>query len=363
MTSFLHRSVVALLLCSACAEPSTGNEIDTNSSIPGAFPDAGLPGALGGGGVLPVSDASTAPPTSTGVIPPSTPVTSGVPPLGVNPGITIPTFPGRDAGLPTGPGGLTGGGTTPPATPGVATMCPSAASGMAGSTSDLTLNGRKYTLHIGKTVKPSEPAPLVFSLHGLTMTPALMEAMAGWDPIADKEGIIIARPLGVGNQAAWDISGPTDFDLMKAIIEDVNSKACVDRKRIFVTGFSMGGLMSFAMACKQGDIFAASAPNSGSGSAARGCVARAVPLFAFHGDADMVVAYSGGKAGVDSWVTHDKCMGSPTTFMVGTANCQDWNMCADGSEVKFCTVPGGGHTYTRAATQAIWDFFKVHPLP
>jgi poly(3-hydroxybutyrate) depolymerase len=112
-----------------------------------------------------------------------------------------------------------------------------------------------------------------------------------------------------------------------------------------------------------GDIIAASAPNSGSGSAARGCVARAVPLFAWHGDADMTVAYSGGKMGVDSWVTHDKCTGTPTDFMVGSAKCQDWNMCAAGSEVKFCTVPGGGHTYTRAATAAIWDFFKAHPLP
>jgi polyhydroxybutyrate depolymerase len=92
-------------------------------------------------------------------------------------------------------------------------------------------------------------------------------------------------------------------------------------------------------------------------------VARAVPVYAWHGDADGTVPYSSGKSAVDSWVSHDKCSGAPTNFTVGTATCQDWNTCSAGSEVKFCTIPGGGHAYTRAATQAIWEFFKAHPLP
>lgn len=373
------RGLVLLALCAAaCADGSEGEE-----------PSNGGPGA-GNGNAF---DAAIAPPSMT-INPVTTPdagTQTQLPPNpGTNPiaglggtggtggtGIMIPGFPRRDAGVPTTtPTG--DAGTTTPGTPTPETTCSGTFSGTAGSTMDLTLNGRNYTMHIGKTVKPGSASPLVLSLHGLTMTPASMEAMAGWDPVADTEGLIIARPLGVGASNAWDISGPTDFDLMKAIIEDVNKKACVDRKRIYATGFSMGGLMSFAMACKQGDIIAATAPNSGSGSAARGCVARAVPLFAWHGDADNVVAYSGGQSGVMSWVTHDKCTGSPTDSTVdisaaggffggggssGPAKCQDWNMCADGSEVKFCTVPGGGHTYTRAATKEIWNFFKAHPLP
>jgi polyhydroxybutyrate depolymerase len=234
---------------------------------------------------------------------------------------------------------------------------------MPGSTQNLTLNGRNYTLHIGRSVKPGEPSPLVFSLHGLTMTPASMEAMARWDPVADTEGLIIARPAGVGASNGWDLTGTKDFDLMKAIIEDVNAKACVDRKRIYATGFSHGGFMSFSIACKLGDIFAAVAPNAGAGSAARGCVQRSVPVYAFHGDADSVVSYSSGQSAVNSWVSHNKCTGSPTTFMVMNANCQDWNMCADSGEVKFCTIPGLSHSYFRGATAVIWEFFKAHPLP
>jgi polyhydroxybutyrate depolymerase len=270
-----------------------------------------------------------------------------------------------DSSLPatwdSGSDAASGDSGTPPGPP--PTACSGTATGTPGSTQNLMLNGRQYTLHIGKTVKAGSAAPLIFSLHGLTMTPASMELMAGWDPIADKEGLIIARPAGVGSSNGWDLTTNKDFDLMKAIIEDVNAKACVDRKRIYATGFSHGGFMSFAIACKLGDLFAAVAPAAGSGSAARGCVARAVPVYAFHGDADNVVSYSSGKSAVDGWITHDKCTGSPTSYKVSTSNCQAWTACAEGSAVKFCTAPGAGHTYPRFATAEILTFFKEHPLP
>jgi poly(3-hydroxybutyrate) depolymerase len=66
---------------------------------------------------------------------------------------------------------------------------------------------------------------------------------------------------------------------------------------------------------------------------------------------------------IKSWVSHNGCPGSPLTFNVGTATCQHWDSCDADGEVKFCTIPGGGHTYTRAATEEIWTFFKEHPLP
>jgi polyhydroxybutyrate depolymerase len=352
MTRATKLTLALLALSAACGDPS---DDDSTSATPNP--------ALG-------FDAgnTTIPPAQT----PSADAGAQTPAMPNNPAMN--PFPMRGDAAVTTP--RVDAGITPPAVDAAAPVvdsgtsnvppmanCPASPTGMPGSTQNLMLNGRNYTLHIGKTVKPNEPAPLVFSLHGLTMTPASMELMAQWDPVADREGIIIARPAGVGASNGWDLTGTKDFDLMKAIIEDVNAKACVDRKRIFATGFSHGGFMSFSLACRLGDIFAAVAPNSGAGSAARGCVARAVPVYAFHGDADSVVSYSSGKSAVDSWVAHDKCTGSPTSFMVGNANCQDWSMCAEGSEVKFCTIPGGSHTYTRAATAAIWDFFKMHPLP
>ena len=70
-----------------------------------------------------------------------------------------------------------------------------------------------------------------------------------------------------------------------------------------------------------------------------------------------------GDPTVMGWVTTDKCPSTPTTSMEAGANCQDWNPCNTGSEVKFCTVPGGGHSFTRAASPLIWDFFSKFSLP
>jgi polyhydroxybutyrate depolymerase len=236
-------------------------------------------------------------------------------------------------------------------------------SGRPGSTDNLTLNGRDYTLHIGSSVNTDQPSPLVFSLHGLTMSPSLMEMMARWDPVADREGLIIARPAGVGSMNGWDLTGSADFDLMQAIIEDVDGRACVDRKRIYATGFSHGGYMSFAIACRLGDIFAAVGPNAGAGSVRSTCTDRPVPVFAFHGDADGTVSYSSGSSAVQAWVQHNGCTGSPVSFSVGSARCEHWNSCDAGGDVKFCTIPGLGHSYYSGATEALWEFFDEHPLP
>jgi polyhydroxybutyrate depolymerase len=321
----------------------TGGQAGADSAAAGTMAPAGQAGATTGGSGGAVLDSGTG---------------SGGAAAGAGGTGGIAATDG--AAATAGTGGTAGSGGASGTS---ATVCSGTFTGTPGSTSDLTLNGRNYTLHIGSSVKPSEASPLVFSLHGLTMTPASMEWMAGWDPVADREGIIIARPAGVGNMNAWDVTGNTDFDLMKAIIEDVNAKACVDRKRIYATGFSMGGFMSYSMACRMGDIIAAVGPCSGGGSAGAGCTARPVPVYAWHGDADSTVAYSSGQSAVQSWVSHNGCTGSPVSFNVGTANCQSWDSCNEDGDVKFCTVPGGGHTYTKAATEELWQFFKEHPLP
>lgn len=348
MTPTKKLGLLLLALSAACGEGA-----DEDSYINPLLPDSALP--------LPGTPDAGQPTADTGVPTPQ-PDAGGQPPTPVvDSGAQTPMEAGQAPVVDAGGGKDAAAEAGPNPTP--STMCAGGAMGMPGSTQNLTLNGRNYTLHIGRSVNVNQPAPLVFSLHGLTMTPASMELMARWDPVADTEGLIIARPAGVGASNGWDLTGTKDFDLMKAIIEDVNAKSCVDRKRIYATGFSHGGFMSFAIACKLGDIFAAVAPNAGSGSAARGCGQRSVPVYAFHGDADNVVSYSSGQSAVNSWVSHNKCTGTPSSYMVMNANCQDWNMCADNGQVKLCTIPGLGHSYFRGATAAIWEFFKAHPLP
>jgi polyhydroxybutyrate depolymerase len=242
------------------------------------------------------------------------------------------------------------------------TVCTGTATAAPGAQMTVMLADRQYLLHVGKAVKPGQAAPLVFSLHGLTMTPSSMESMAHWFPLADTKGFIVAGPAGVGASNGWDLTSTKDFDLMKAVVEDVNKKVCVDRKRIYSTGFSHGAFMSHSNGCKLSDVFAAIAPHSGALGGA--CSPkRPMPVYAWHGDADATVSYSSGKSAVDGWVTRNKCTGTPTDYMVSAAKCQEWATCQDGVKVKFCTIPGGGHAWYGPATAAIWDFFAQNAMP
>jgi poly(3-hydroxybutyrate) depolymerase len=263
----------------------------------------------------------------------------------------------------TTPAPAAGSGSAPNTTnmPAPVEACNGASTLMPGAQQSVMLADRKYLLRVGKMAPVGTAVPLVLNLHGLSMTPELEETLTGMTPVADSNGFVVAYP-GFAPETAWDLTSTKDFDFMKAIIADVASKVCIDHKRIYAMGFSHGAFMSFAMGCKMSDMIAAIAPHSGAGGGLCNAT-RPVPVFAWHGDADNVVAYSGGQSAVMSWVTKDKCPSTPTTFMAAGANCQDWNPCDAGTEVKFCTVPGGGHNFTRGASPFIWDFFKQFSLP
>jgi polyhydroxybutyrate depolymerase len=96
-----------------------------------------------------------------------------------------------------------------------------------------------------------------------------------------------------------------DVGFMRLIIDDVAARRRLDRARVYATGHSNGGYMSYRLACSASDVVAAVAPVSAgspflSGMPVGGSCrpGRAVPVLALHGNQDTVVAYS---AGVDAF--------------------------------------------------------------
>ena len=81
---------------------------------------------------------------------------------------------------------------------------------------------------------------------------------------------------------------------MTALIDDLVASQCVDPKRVFATGFSMGGGMTNVLACRLADRFAAVAPVAGNHGETWGgtCApSRPVPIMAFHGTQDSFLPY------------------------------------------------------------------------
>jgi predicted peptidase len=81
----------------------------------------------------------------------------------------------------------------------------------------------------------------------------------------------------------WDV--PT----LNALLDDVVAKHSVDLNRICVTGLSMGGSGTWALAAAYPERFAAIVPICGGGNTADAPKLKDLPVWAFHGAQDTVV--------------------------------------------------------------------------
>lgn len=110
-----------------------------------------------------------------------------------------------------------------------------------------------------------EKAPLLFYFHGGGCVPLYGAEQSGWHDIADQEGFIVVYPeASQGNRwNPWDdrtIQECSDLDFFLALIQHMKEVHPIDEGRIYVSGFSMGGMMSNALACAFPEIIAAAAP-------------------------------------------------------------------------------------------------------
>jgi poly(3-hydroxybutyrate) depolymerase len=209
--------------------------------------------------------------------------------------------------------------------------------------------------------------PLVFNIHGYNMDAASERGMCQMDKIADRDKFIIVYPNAINK--SWDLSGPNDFAFILAIIDTIDARHHIDRNRIYAAGFSQGGFMSFALACKYADIFTAIGPVSGLQSGA--CTpTRPVPVMLIFGTDD-VATTSSFMSSVKTWLTINKCPTTPVvTQPYPSTNSKSlvtqlyYGPCDQGTEVIADSVLTGQHQWPMNtsdrinASEEIWTFFK-----
>lgn len=105
----------------------------------------------------------------------------------------------------------------------------------------------------------SEPLPLVFYLHGINCCGLYGAEQSGWIKIADRDGLAVVFPDATIEDRwnGWDDRRlPSDMDFIMALIEHMGEVVPIDRRRIYVSGFSMGSMMSNALASAHPEVFA-----------------------------------------------------------------------------------------------------------
>lgn len=153
-----------------------------------------------------------------------------------------------------------------------------------------------YLLHVPAG---DGPHPLLLFLHGFGERGSKLEMVKLHGPpkelAAGRElPFIVVSPQLPLSRTTWDP------DTLLALLDEVSSTSPVDPSRVYVTGLSMGGYGTWALACAAPDRFAAIAPICGGGTYLAALQLGNVPIWTIHGDADEVVPVSESRIMVEA---------------------------------------------------------------
>ena len=266
---------------------------------------------------------------------------------------------------------------------------------------------RQYMLYIPESLKAN--APLVFVIHGLGSSAAIIRGFSRMDQIAEKNGFAVCYPQGTRSAENtrhtkkgtrfWNVGYEThknetvdDVSFIKSLAIYLQQEYNLDPEKTFCAGMSNGGDMSYLLGCEAPYIFKAIAPITGCmmGWIYDSCNKNdPVPVFQVHGTADKTTYYDGDVDNRDKWGVY---MGVETTinFWVDRNECKEVNIDTlpdidrnDGSivitekytggrnnnEVWFYKVINGDHEWPPGwpvksgngdlnTSEEIWKFFQ-----
>jgi len=284
----------------------------------------------------------------------------------------------------------------------VCLLLAAALSGQSTITGTLQSGGltREYLLYIPAAYTGNVAVPLVFNLHGYTSNNLEQMFYGDFRPIADTANFLIVHPNGTldgqGNRF-WNTflgnSNVDDVGFIRDLLNALQANYNIDANRVYSTGMSNGGFMSYSLACELNDRIAAIASVTGSmiQSKLNACdLVRPVPVMEIHGTADNTVPYTGFPIStfvsiptlMTAWVGFNNCNPTPSITQVPNINTTDgctaerqlYTGGDHGSTVEHYKIIGGAHTWPGAAfnigvtnqdfsaSQEIWRFFSQYRL-
>jgi poly(3-hydroxybutyrate) depolymerase len=280
---------------------------------------------------------------------------------------------GRGGGAPAGSGGSAGGGSGGNGA-GDGGMPVDGGGPSAGCGKNTTRPDRRaqQTMTIGGTTRyyllnvpsgaTSTPLPLVFALHGYDMNNVALVDLYDFTAQSGNKAITVL-PQGEGpapgNTSHWGdqvlkstwTANAANYDFIQTLRADIESKYCVDATRVYITGFSMGGMFTNSLACAHHDWFRGYAPVEGGGPGS--CAdANAKPAIIIHqGTADTIAKPEAGEGTRDFWTRQNGCNTMTSSIYTG---CSSYGACA--APVLYC-VGNWDHTVSSTARANIWKFF------
>lgn len=251
---------------------------------------------------------------------------------------------------------------------------------------------REYSIYVPASYDGNTNFPLVFNLHGGGGNIASHIGIADMRPIADTANFIVVYPQARpdpsdGNSFNWITKVPGTFDdvpFFSSLIDTIASNYQIDQNRIYACGYSLGGDMSFELACKLNSRIAAIAPVARTMQANPNSFCSPLHptgVLTILGSNDFTSPYNGitfggieyylsAAATHRYWATHNNCDTTPTMISVSpSVERYTWSTASGCVYVEELKVIGGGHDWpgsfgdmTIDASSEIWQFVSRYDI-
>ncbi|MGZ8486369.1 MAG: alpha/beta hydrolase family esterase [Candidatus Binatia bacterium] len=211
-------------------------------------------------------------------------------------------------------------------------------------TATLQFAGRERSaiVHVPRRAAERQVLPVVLNFHGGGGHGANQQEYSLLDAVAESENFITVYPNGTGRLPGrlltWNggtccaysmLNKIDDVGFVRALIHELAEKFPVDRRRVYATGMSNGGMMAHRLAVEASDVIAAVAPVAGGLVLPAIKSDRAVPVMHIHSVDDPRAPYTGGlgppfpmtksqvfhpnvDAMIKRWVEQHRCAAEPT---------------------------------------------------
>lgn len=288
-----------------------------------------------------------------------------------------------------------------------------AAPAMAGEQREFAIGTAKRSYFVHAPDGLRQNTPLVIMLHGAGGSGKHAAESYGWVRKADEARFLLIAPDAsavftdreasfLRNPRVWNdgsgragpnITGSDDIGFLRALIDQAARQYGIDRKRVYVSGFSSGSSMTQRVGLEMTNEIAAIAPAAGNLFGKRTDLPRGLPVVMIVGDADPLAPWDGGevaspwggnskdirpafRANPEAWAAMDQCREKADSNPYAGVRLTRWSACRDNVEVAFYTIEGMGHHWPGSergpllernggpsknpfrAVDLIWDFFQ-----
>ena len=245
---------------------------------------------------------------------------------------------------------------------------------------------RYYYIYKSANLDISSSIPILFALHGYGSSAITHYNYTNYRSIADENNLVVIYPQGStssGLNTHWNNGGWTskstakDLEFIDTVINLIKEKINIDETRIYSSGMSNGGYMSYHLACNLENKFAAIVSVTGSMTTdtLNSCSpSHPTAIMQIHGMQDTVVPYFGtlGSKSIDDvmeyWAAYNGCSANPQREII--YNSQNsyaittdvYENCLNNVSVKLILHSTMGHNWPSvnyhgfSGSQEVWNF-------